>query len=63
MENKKALYYEVGKDDEFITVDDIKEAAVEAREDYQSSELKKYKSTKEMFIDNNLTYDIYDYII
>lgn len=44
MENKKALYYEVGKDDEFITVDDIKEAAVEAREDYQSGKLKKYKN-------------------
>jgi hypothetical protein len=63
MENKKALYYEVGKDDEFINVDDIKEAVVEAREDYQSGNLKKYKSTKEMFIDNNWTYDIYDYII
>jgi hypothetical protein len=32
MEDKKALYYEVGKDDEFITADDIKEAAVEAHE-------------------------------
>jgi hypothetical protein len=63
MENKKALYYVVVKDDEFITVDDIKEAAVEAREDYKTGKLKKYKSTKEMFIDNNWTYDIYDYII
>jgi hypothetical protein len=63
MVTKKALYYVVGKDDEFITADDINEAVVEAHEDYQSGELKKYKSTKEMFIDNNWTYDIYDYII
>ncbi len=55
MENKKALYYEVGKDDEFITADDINETAAEARKDYQTGKLKKYKSTKEMFIDNNWT--------
>ncbi len=46
MENKKALYYVVGKDDEFITVDDIKEAAVEAREDYKTGKLKKYKNAQ-----------------
>jgi len=63
MVTKKALYSVVGKDDEFITADDINEAVAEARKDYQTGKLKKYKSTKEMFIDNNWTYDIYDYII
>ena len=63
MVTKKALYSVVGKDDEFITADDINEAVAEARKDYQTGKLKKYKSTKEMFIGNNWTYDIYDYII
>jgi AbrB family looped-hinge helix DNA binding protein len=50
---KNALYYEVGKDDEFITADDINEAVVEAHEDYQSGKLKKYKNAQDMFTDNN----------
>jgi len=50
---KNALYYEVGKDDEYITADDIEEAAAEAREDYQTGKLKKYKSAHDVFKDNN----------
>jgi AbrB family looped-hinge helix DNA binding protein len=50
---KNALYYEFGKDDEYITANDIKEAATEARRDYETGKLKKYKSTQEMIKDND----------
>lgn len=50
---KNALYYKVGKDDEYITADDIEEAAAEAFKDYQAGKLKKYKSAQDMFKDNN----------
>ena len=50
---KNALYYEVGKDDEYITAGDIEEAAAEALEDYQTGKLKKYKSAHDVFKDNN----------
>lgn len=50
---KNALYYKVGKGDEYITADDIKEAAEEARHDYQSGKLKKYKSAQDYFAENN----------
>ena len=50
---KIAIYYKVGKDDEYITAADIEEAAAEAREDYQTGKLKKYKSAQDMFKDNN----------
>ena len=50
---KNALYYKVDKDDQYITADDIEEAAAEAREDYQTGKLKKYKSVQDIFKDNN----------
>jgi len=54
---KNALYYGVGKDDGYITADDIVEAAAEAREDYQAGKLKKYKSAQDMFEDNDWATD------
>ncbi len=51
---RDALYYEVGADDQYITADDIKEAAAEAVSDYQAGKLKKYKTTEDLFKANNL---------
>jgi len=51
---RDALYYEAGTDDQYITADDIKEAAAEAVSDYQAGKLKKYKTTEDLFKANNL---------
>ncbi len=50
---RDALYYEVGETDQYITADDIKQAAAEAVSDYQAGKLKKYKSSEDLFKAND----------
>jgi AbrB family looped-hinge helix DNA binding protein len=50
---RDALYYEVGSDDQYITAEDLKQAATEAISDYQAGKLKQYKNAEELFKTND----------
>ena len=50
---RDALYYEAGTDDQYITAEDLKQAAAEAVNDYQAGKLKQYKNAEDLFKAND----------